>query len=338
MGKNSYEVFNYRLRSGKSIERDIILSIIKQVITPSRLKTYRYIGLGSIFYTDFKLFHKELGIDDMISIEAVEYTEEIEENSEEFENRFQFNIPFKCIKLEMGATTDVIPRLTLGDKKSIVWLDYDGSLETYMFDDISEILKKVCNDSFFILTCNCSLPKYFHGQDSKEETQKKLNNFKQHFENLYPPEISQKDFTKLKRCELLRQMFHNKINQTLSNLNGVKLDTEKQVFQQLFYFRHQDKAPMLTFGGLLTSKQKLKKLDEEARFNFEFVSKCKNLTNIEPPIVTNREIDLMNKKLPASSQDDFLNDKDIRFIPKSVKEAYLKYYKYLPLYMETRGF
>lgn len=342
MGKNSYEVFNYRLRSGKSIERDIILAIISQVVTPANLKAYRYIGLGSIFYTDFRLFHRELGINDMISIEKEEDDNELEEEEDDGElkeelSRFHFNIPFKCIKLEIGLTTDVIPRLTLNDKKSIVWLDYDGSLEPYMFDDISEILKKVCDDSFFILTCNCSLPRYFHGQDSPDKAQKKLDNFKKNFENLYPPEIQKNDFTQFKRCELLRKMFHNKIKQTLSNLNGVKPDDEKRVFQQLFYFRHKDRAPMLTFGGFLTSKQNLTLLEDGNQLNAEFISTSENLVNIEPPIITNREIDLMNRKLPALSEADFLNDKEIRFIPKETKKAYMKYYKYLPLYMEARG-
>ena len=34
-----------------------------------RIENYRYIGFGSIYFSDFHLFHRSFGMEDMLSIE-----------------------------------------------------------------------------------------------------------------------------------------------------------------------------------------------------------------------------------------------------------------------------
>jgi len=82
----SYNSINYTLRSSKSIERKVIFEVIKEIVPPQELKNYRYIGFSSPFYADFRLVHRELGIDSLVCIEGGGDKE-----------RMEFNKPYRCV-------------------------------------------------------------------------------------------------------------------------------------------------------------------------------------------------------------------------------------------------
>jgi N-glycosylase/DNA lyase len=77
------------------------------------LESYRYIGFGSIWFTDCVLFHRALGIEDIISIEK----------EQAHQARFNFNNPYRGIELRMGTAAEVLPGMDW-THRSIVWLDY----------------------------------------------------------------------------------------------------------------------------------------------------------------------------------------------------------------------
>ncbi|MBV6438381.1 MAG: hypothetical protein EPGJADBJ_00002 [Saprospiraceae bacterium] len=132
----TYHTINYNLRSSKSIERKVILETIRGFYPPNEISKYRYVGFGSIFFADFRLVHKELGINKMVCIEG-----------NDDEQRFQFNKPYKCIDLRMGMSDKVLPNLDWSCK-NIVWLDYDRTLQSYMFDDLETLTTCLKADSF----------------------------------------------------------------------------------------------------------------------------------------------------------------------------------------------
>ena len=90
----SYEKINYALRPAKSIERKMLCEVFRRLTPLGKLESYRYIGFGSTYFTDFILFHKSLGINSMISIEKDEGNKD----------RFNFNLPFRCINLKFGSS------------------------------------------------------------------------------------------------------------------------------------------------------------------------------------------------------------------------------------------
>ena len=67
----SFEKINYLLRPKKQIERKIIIEILQKIQKPLKIdiSKYCYIGMGSIYYYDYILFHKFLGISNMVSID-----------------------------------------------------------------------------------------------------------------------------------------------------------------------------------------------------------------------------------------------------------------------------
>lgn len=93
------------------------------------IRDYRYVGMGSIFFRDFLLFHRMLGIEDMISIEGEGAAE----------TRARFNLPLACIDLMMGRTAETLPKIGFGDKPHIVWLDYESRVDPGVLADIESV-------------------------------------------------------------------------------------------------------------------------------------------------------------------------------------------------------
>ena len=72
-GKPSFKNINYMFRPKKQIERKIFIELFQKIqhALDTNISEYQYIGLGSIYYYDFILFHKYLKIRDMISLDLV---------------------------------------------------------------------------------------------------------------------------------------------------------------------------------------------------------------------------------------------------------------------------
>lgn len=312
MSGSSDKKINYNLRPSKSIERKMILEVLKDVCISSEAKNYRYIGFGSSFFTDFKLFHKSLNICDMISIESKI------SNSQ----RVEYNKPYSCIDVKLGLSTQILPQLKW-DKKSIVWLDYETSLRQYMFDDIATCTSRSLPGSFLILT----LRREFEDGVTKEYFESTFG------ENVFAG-FKNEDLEPSKSAETISRMFFNKIEDSLNSRNAAYKEPQKRVlFRQLFDFSYKDDAKMYTFGGMFIRG------DEEQIFNnynfnsLEFIGKKQKPHDISFPIITNKEYHELNALLP-STKELFLGKENIKFIPKEHVESYYNTYKFYPAYIE----
>ena len=138
---SSYEKINYSLRPAKAIERKMICETLSKLSHFQNIEEYQYVGFGSPYFSDFSLIHRNLGIQDLISIEKDDF------NSE----RFDFNRPYSCIKTIFEHSNDALPKLNW-EKLTILWLDYDYRLDSSMLTDISTFFTKAQPGSFFIIT------------------------------------------------------------------------------------------------------------------------------------------------------------------------------------------
>ena len=89
----SYRKINFSLRPAKGAERKMFVETVGRLLPFSILETYRYIGFGSPYFSDFSLVHRRLGISDMVCIEQQE------EDSE----RFEFKPTIQVHRLEIWA-------------------------------------------------------------------------------------------------------------------------------------------------------------------------------------------------------------------------------------------
>src|SRR5690242_1898583 len=92
---------NYSLRPAKQIERRMLTEAFQRLVEFGALSSYRYIGFGSIQFRDFIMFHKHLGITNMLSIEKDAINKA----------RFEFNLPFSCVSLRIGKSGEVLPTI-----------------------------------------------------------------------------------------------------------------------------------------------------------------------------------------------------------------------------------
>lgn len=126
---NSNMTVNYTIRPCKSVERKMMCEMISAIgeTSPITDSTLRYIGMGAKFFTDFSMIHRLFGLTEMYSIEKSSAPEDIK--------RFDFNKPYKCIKMIHQKTTDFLlsTKFPAKDKRNIIWLDYDGGFTRDMF-------------------------------------------------------------------------------------------------------------------------------------------------------------------------------------------------------------
>src|SRR5580700_2477566 len=115
---SSTERVQFDLRPAKQVERRMFVDALQRLAHAGfQISDYQYTGFGSVYFVDFILLHKLLGIRRMCS---VEYKGELRE-------RVVFNRPFKCVKVKMAPASSVIPSLNR-DLKHLLWLDYDCSI------------------------------------------------------------------------------------------------------------------------------------------------------------------------------------------------------------------
>lgn len=137
----SYLKVDYSLRPAKNIYRKLLRDHLQRLHFFSPLSDYQYIGFGSIYFTDFSLFHRSLGISRMTSIEA---------NKTDVA-RVCFNRPFSCIDIRMGRASEVLPSLDWS-VPAIVWLDYDAPLSHEVLNDISVVCGRASKGSVLVVT------------------------------------------------------------------------------------------------------------------------------------------------------------------------------------------
>src|SRR5438128_8766395 len=123
----SYLQVFYDLRPAKQVERRMIIDVLQRLASVGfYVRDYQYTGLGSIYFVDFTLFHRLLGLRKLLS---VEYDASIT-------NRIRFNQPFGLVEIAMKPVGDVIPTLDEG-LKHVLWLDYDRHLDSDLVADTS---------------------------------------------------------------------------------------------------------------------------------------------------------------------------------------------------------
>lgn len=332
---SSYRKINYALRPAKNIERKMLLEAFRKLSFIDELSNYRYIGFGSTYFTDFELFHKELNIKNMISIEKDEGSR----------LRFEFNRPYSHIDIKFGKSNDILPTLKY-DSKDIIWLDYDGKLNKNILDDIDTVLSNINMGSIFLLSINVELYMSLCEEDRKEpskliEKQKeflKKNNeeTKLNIDISKSLEPSNNIFKKWNFSKECQNIINEQIAKTIQDRNHTTENTIE--YKQLFNFHYNDGAKMLTIGGII-SDDDFDETISKCKFEELFFTKATNDSFlIDTPNLTYREIKYLNKyisldidKIPKDSS----NRKIDSIVPKSDIEKFHKIYRYFPTFTEA---
>jgi len=275
----SFDTVNYSLRPNKAIQRQIVFDGMEQMDRCMPLRESLYIGFGSIWFTDFILAHRRLGISDMISIE----------NKPIGAVRAKFNAPFKTVAIEEGDSTVVLKDLARREaaltKQWIVWLDYDGALTPEVLDDIRIVITHAPQNSVLLLTLNAGGGGLGRGVGRREEYLRQL------LSTAVSDDLKPKDFDNENLPSTLIQAVRDYLASQAVQLG------RPGGFVPAFSIPYKDGAPMITVGGVLPSAGARGAVracvGEPSWPGFPQVS-------VEAPPLTLKEISALQRLLPSS--------------------------------------
>lgn len=328
----SYEKINYLLRPNKSVERKMVCELLSKVLRVTDITSYQYIGFGSTYFVDFSLFHRELGITNMISIEKDHLAKD----------RCEFNKPFGCIKLMIGDSFDILPNLGLENLESVIWLDYDCAIKDSVFSDIHTVISSVKPMSFFMLTISVNLIEFSRNipeNDADRNKHIQKNIIDTIGTERFPEEYYDKNITPSVFCKLMYDCIIQEINSVVNTRNK---DNSRQnvIFYQTINFQYEDGARMMTLGGFLLNKDNAENVIKTMELqNLPYYRHGKEAYTIDCPILSIKEIMGLNALIPPKNKKPNGNYDDKKFnkfpLPPAAKLKYLDLYRYFPHFTET---
>lgn len=132
----------YTHRPSKDVTRRIFVDMLHHLNAVLDIRNYQYVGFGALDFIDFDAVHRSLGISEMYSIE----------NDTNWA-RYEANIPYQCVRLLAGNSTDMLTRIDW-KKLSVVWLDYEDSLNARVINDVEYLCQKLIPGSVLAVTLN----------------------------------------------------------------------------------------------------------------------------------------------------------------------------------------
>ncbi len=334
MSKNARQV-DYRLRLGKYVERRMMCAAFQRLSLFYPLSKYRYIGFGAYYFSDFYLFHKELGIEKMVSIEK--------SRSDDVKSRYEFNKPFNCITIDFRESSIVLPEIEW-NIPSIVWLDYTSCLTSDIIADITTTFRKSLSGSILSFTLKIDSDFYKPEKEKsypEEFTEKEI--FIDKVGREYAPrELKNRDLTPKSLHQVYTKTINNVISKILFERNASS-DEDDIEWIQLFNFKYADDAIMYTVGGILIQGDSHKSRLEDAEFDsLQFIKREEEQFEIAIPNLTIKEIKYLEGIMPNGINDDGSIKSEYKVenydpkIPQIDILKFAKIYKYFPTFTEAR--
>jgi len=311
----SFRKIDYSLRPAKYAERKMLVDVFRRLTPFQPIEDYNYVGFGSVWFSDFILFHKTLGIKDMVSIEQ----------SDSSRDRFEENRPFQ-IRIEFANSSVALPRLDW-TKRTITWLDYDDTLVTPMLQDVRAIASRAVSGSVLAVSVQCmkakALIEYHEENDPSKASA--IERFRQTFGRERVPDGAQDDdLAGWRYGALCRKILVTEIEQALSDRN-TSPETAIQ-FLPICEIEYQDDARMTTIVGIFVSPEEMNRYESCSFSRIDFIPADNKAIRIEMPKLTVRELRKIEQQLPN------LDGRELALgsIPASDAEKFCRMYRYFP--------
>lgn len=304
----SYTRVFYDLRPAKQVERRMILDTFQAMSEAGfAIRDYQYTGMGSIYFVDFLLFHRLLGIKRMLSVE----------NDYRIEKRVRFNKPFADVTIEMASVGRVIPTLSK-DLRHILWLDYDFQLRRDALEDVVLASQTLPAGSVLIVTFDVEPPPGDGAADWKVY-------FEGEAENYVPFDATVSSFARSELGFTIGSTVVNAIKQGLAGRPEMR-------YLPMFSFLYADGHQMLTVGGVLGGATEEGCVGALKTRNLEFLRLDAGARpfEIQVPRITRKERLLLDQHMPCAPgwrPEEFeLSSEEVA--------SYRSVYRYYPVYGE----
>jgi hypothetical protein len=305
----SYDKVHYEFRPAKQVERRMILDLFQRLMEAGfPISSYQYTGLGSLYFIDFILFRRYLGITRMVSAES----------SPDVEKRVEFNKPYGSIEIYPGDIADCIPSLS-PDRKHILWLDYDRVITKEAIDAIVLAATQLSPGSLLLITIDAEPP-------VKDGKTKQWRQYFQREAGDYLGNLAKdQQFARSGLISINASIIEKSIMHGLSGRSDIK-------FFPLLNFVYADGHHMLSVGGMLGTDedgQKLKTLSTR-KLPFLRYSIVTNPYRIRVPLLTRKERLHLDSIMPCHAK---WRPREFEMTAEDV-QIYREIYPYFPAYTE----
>ncbi|MDT3377410.1 hypothetical protein RNI52_08765 [Labrys neptuniae] len=310
----SFDIVNYSLRPSKSIQRQVVFEGMRLLQLQLDLDSMNYIGFGSIWFTDFILAHKILGIDNMHSIEAddIGYT------------RAVYNAPYATVRVHHGLAGNVLPILltdqALVSRPWMVWLDFDYAFDESVREDLRTLIENAPTNSVVLITFNGNEMKYGAGPDRPKRLQEL-------FGSIVPDDLP-KNACKEERMQATLADFG------LDFMQSIAAEISRPGgFVPAFRLIYKDQSPMVTVGGILPAKGAAAVATNIVR-HISWPGKPPK--PIVAPHLTIREASALQSQLPRTDKlsRDLVKSLGFDLIDEQI-EAFETYYRHYPSFAQV---
>lgn len=313
----SYEKVPYPIRPSKQVERKLFLEILHKLGKEGLpVQDYTYIGMGSIFYVDFILFHRYLYVESMI---CAEHSDD--------KKRMRFNKPYKFIRLENGDVASLIPEVEEG-KRYLVWLDYDTPLDGDKLNHFGGFLRRLASGSVIMITVDAQrridedeLQSGTTLKDLDDQACKELN---LPFKRYLGRPVVRADLSYNGLPSMLSRVLRAKSEEIMALRGSMRL-------LQLFNYRYADGAQMYTYGGLVCDQALGDRLASSTILEVVGVARGLEPISISVPPLTMREKEWLDSKIRSRIRIDKMPFE----LKQSALDAYLEFYKHYPSFRDA---
>jgi hypothetical protein len=281
---------------------------------------YQYVGFGAIWFADFSLIHRSLGISKMFCIER-----ELGHR-----HRFEFNRPFGGVELMFGNSAQELPKIDWRNR-SIVWLDYDDQLNPSILADVRNVAGSASSGTMLIVSVQAQTrPILRMGDDDAQTEVTTVEQFRSVFgPGRTPTEMTEGDLIGWKMARLYRRVILEEISDGLSAVNAGRGHGQRLKFKSVVSIEYADGAKMTTIGGVFVDE------GQEPIYNscdFErlaFFRGGLDALRLEVPKLTPKEMREIERVLPHED----LETLQIDHLPASDVRAFASLYRYLPSFV-----
>lgn len=310
----SHEKVHYEFRPAKQVERRMLLHAFQELRTLGyAISNYEYTGLGSIYFVDFALFHRYLGLTRMTSVEG----------DTDVRKRVEFNRPYKLINLVHDDMSAQIPRLS-SRRRHILWLDFDSILTADLLDAVHLAVTQLSTQSILLITVDVEPP------GRPEDGLKKWNPtaWMQYYRNeagvYFWRGISKRDFARDALPVTNARIVQAVIREGLRERD--------EVFIDMFSFLYADGHRMLSVGGMIGGEEDSKKIRSLINRHILFFMRDNIMDPfpIRVPLVTRKERLYLDAHMPCRSS---WSPRAFTMKTTDVKD-YSAIYQYYPAYTE----
>jgi hypothetical protein len=281
----SFDRVNYQLRPAKGIERRMMADAFLRLWPFGRVETYRYVGMGSVYFADFALFHAVCGFTSLVSIEDAE--------DQTTQDRFRLNVPLGSIDLRFGHSNVELPKLNWEAIRTICWLDYDTSLTRAALTDIRYLGGRLAPGSVLVVTVDARLI-----DESASECRSQLDKLIAQIgaEEKVPTHVAVAGKLKLSQVKpVFREIMTQELKDGTDERNSGMPVEQRIAFEQIFNFEYSDKAPMQTLGWVVFDEGQRPMFGQCGFGNLKFVRTREAPFVIAPPFLTPHEMRELNR-------------------------------------------